>query len=252
MQKSKIIGGIVFIVYLVFMILEFSEHYSFAFLLDSLMVPLIGVAYFYSKTPKNIFFLLFLLFYTLSDIIGVVTHVLTYYNLSEPESLVFYKYDYYIGNTLYIFSYVFLLIRVASKISFFHVLRHLKVHVIVLIGLSVYLVYVLQNIINKDLEYEYEYSVELVYNIIVLLLLSAALLNYFYRENKRSLFMFLGTLCIVFAEVLDVAYIYIDQKSILNVTAASLTLAAFYFYCKQTKFRDVIYRKEEEKYMMVE
>ena len=45
-----------------------------------------------------------------------------------------------------------------------------------------------------------DYYFELVYNIITLSLLSIALLNYFYRDNQKSLYLFLGVLCLVFSE----------------------------------------------------
>ncbi|GAA4971264.1 hypothetical protein GCM10023315_21680 [Algibacter aquimarinus] len=103
-------------------------------------------------------------------------------------------------------------------------------------ALNVYLIYVLQLIVKPNLDVELDYYFELVYNIVTLLLLSMALLNYFYRDNQKSLFLFLGTLCLVFSEVIDIAFIYISQKSILSFLATTLSLVAFYFLFKQSKF----------------
>ena len=80
-----------------------------------------------------------------------------------------------------------------------------------------------------------EYFVEIIYNISMLLLLSASLLNYFYKDNKKSLFMFLGSLSIVFSEVIGVAYMYVAEQNLLNFISTTLTILAFYFFCKQTK-----------------
>ena len=81
----------------------------------------------------------------------------------------------------------------------------------------------------------YEYFIELIYNIVMLLLLSTSLLNYFYRDNKKSLYMFLGSLLIVFSEVISVAYLYISSHYSLNLIVVTLALLAFYFFYQQSK-----------------
>jgi low temperature requirement protein LtrA len=113
----------------------------------------------------------------------------------------------------------------------------------VLLALNIWLVYVLQSIVLSELNRKSEYYLELTYNIVMLILLSGSLLNYFYRDNQKSLYLFLGALCIVFSEVIDVAYMYISQRALLNFLSTTLSLSAFYFLCKQTNLSDI---KEEE------
>ncbi|WP_406684136.1 hypothetical protein N1F78_15810 [Seonamhaeicola sp. MEBiC1930] len=239
MNKSKVLVSLVIVIYVLFTVFGFLGNETIAFTLDSLILPLVTVIYFLFFNKKTLFFSLFILCYAASDIIGLIVNFIPYDNSYS----VIYKLDYYIGNTLYILSYAFLFIGICKKIDMLHILKNFKIHLIVLTALNIYLVYVLQVIVDPELELMGEYYLELVYNIIMLLLLSAALLNFFYRDNKKALYLFLGALCIVFAEVIDVAYIYISQKNLLNFFSTTLSLSAFYFFCKQMSFSDV---REEE------
>jgi len=234
MSKSKVWGYLVVVIYLLFIIFEISNEYNIAFVLDSMVVPVITIVYIIFSKEKDIYFLLFLLCYAISEILGVAAHFILYYNLSYNDSLIFYEYDYYIGSALYILGYALLLFKISKTMNLRHVLRNFKIHLVVLTILNVYLIYVLQFIVTTELEFQYEYHMELVYNVVVLVLLSMALLSYFYRDNKKSLFLFIGALFIVFSEVMDVAYNYIDQRALLNVIAATFGLCAFYFLYQQS------------------
>ncbi|MGB5418518.1 hypothetical protein [Algibacter sp.] len=110
----------------------------------------------------------------------------------------------------------------------------------VLLILNAYLLFVLQGIINPKLVLENDYYLELAYNIVVLSLLSSALLNYSYRDNRKSLYLFFGTLFIVFSEVMDIAYIYVSPRSLLNFLSTTLCLVAFFFFIKQSKLLNII------------
>ncbi|WP_298533487.1 hypothetical protein [uncultured Algibacter sp.] len=164
---------------------------------------------------------------------GVVTHYILYYNVPIANRSIYYEYDYYIGSALYIIGYALLFFKVIKEISLKYVLRNFKIHLIVLSALNIYLIYVLQFIVKSELEYKFQYHTELIYNIVTLMLLSGALLTYFYRDNKKSLYQFIGALFIVFSEVLDIAYNYIDQRALLNIIGTTLALCAFYFFYQQ-------------------
>lgn len=244
MYKSKVLVGFVLICYFLFAIFEFSGYEDVAYYFNSLIVPLITVLYFLLIKRKSKLFLWFLLSYSLADILGLVIGVI-------PDGpLWIYDFSYYVGNSLYILSYTFLIIKIGKSICFSHAIKHFKLHLLVLSILNVYLLYVLHAIIDPNLVLESDYYIELIYNIVVLLLLSISLLNYFYRDNKKSLYLFLGALCIVFAEVMDIAYIYIDQRCLLNFLSTTLALGAFYFFYQQSKLLNV--SNQEEKYLVVE
>ena len=45
--------------------------------------------------------------------------------------------------------------------------------------------------------------------------------------------MFLASLCIVFSEVIQIAYLYISAKILLDILSTILLVVAFYFFYKQ-------------------
>ncbi|NMH89451.1 hypothetical protein [Flavivirga algicola] len=248
MYKSKVLVGLVLLVYVLFTVFEFNGSESLAFNLDYLITPLIALIYMFFAKRKNIFFTLFILCYSVSDLMGIIIKY-----LPQNEIVNLYDIDYYVGNGLFILAYLFLVIKISKSLSLYYVLRHFKIHLVVLTILNIYLVYVLQIILVPDIGIEVEngeYYLEMIYNIVMLLLLSAALLNYFYRDNKKSLYLFIGSLCIVFSEVMQVAYFHIAQRSLLNFISTTLTLVAFYFFYQQSRLLNEL--NKEEKYMVME
>ncbi|OYX23643.1 MAG: hypothetical protein B7Z06_09970 [Flavobacteriales bacterium 32-35-8] len=223
MNKSKILVGLVLLIYALFAIFQFNGYELIAFNLRSLLFPFVALTYFVSVKEKSLFFILFLILYSLSELLAIISDKLSY------------SVDYFLGNSLYILAYLMLFIEICKSISLTHVLKNFKIHLIVLTALNVYIVYVLQVIIGPHVELSYEYFIELVYNIVMLLLLTSSLLNYFYRDNKKSLYLFVGSLCIVFSEVISVAYLYVTKQNLLNFIAVSLALLAFYFFYQQSK-----------------
>ncbi|WP_111306780.1 hypothetical protein [Confluentibacter sediminis] len=235
MNKFKILVGLLLLIYVLFAIFEFRGNDLIAFYLRSLIFPFFALMYFVTVRERSIFFNLFLIFYSISELLALISD-----KLSSDV-------DYFLGNSLYIFAYLMLLINICKSISLIHLLKNFKMHLVVLTALNVYIVYVLQHIIDPHVELNYEYFVEMFYNIIVLLLLSSSLLNYFYRDNKKSLYLFVGSLCIVFSEVISVAYLYVTKQNLLNFLAVSLSLLAFYFFYQQSKLKD----EERINHMMI-
>lgn len=223
MNKSKILVGLVLLIYALFVIFQFSGHELIAFNLRSLIFPIVALIYFVCVKEKSMFFILFLIFYSLSELLAIISDKL------NPGV------DYLLGNSLYILAYLMLFIKICKSISLMHVLKNFKIHLLVLTALNIYIVYVMQIIIDPLVKLSYEYFVELIYNIVMLLLLSSSLINYFYRDNKKSLYLFVGSLCIVFSEVISVAYLYVAKQDLLNFIAVSLALIAFYFFYQQSK-----------------
>lgn len=218
--------GLVLLVYLGFVVFQFSNNDYWATALDAILLPLITIAYFQSESKPNLFFTIFLICYSISDLMVFIIDLMPY------------SYYYYVGNGLYVIAYLALLMKILKSLSFQHIIKNFKLHLIVLMGLNFYIAYVLQVIVNPYVEMTNEYFVEIFYNVVMLLVLSASLLNYFYKDNKKSLLIFLGSLSIVFSEVIGVAYMYVAKQDLLNFLTTSLTLLAFYFYCKQSSINN--------------
>lgn len=218
--------GLVLLVYLGFVVFQFSNNDYWATALDAILLPLITIAYFQSESKPSLFFTIFLICYSISDLMVFII------------DLIPYSYYYHVGNGLYVIAYLALLIKILKSLSFQHIIKNFKLHLIVLMGLNFYIAYVLQVIVNPYVEMTNKYFVEIFYNVVMLLVLSASLLNYFYKDNKKSLLIFLGSLSIVFSEVIGVAYMYVAKQDLLNFLTTSLTLLAFYFYCKQSNLNN--------------
>lgn len=225
MNKSKALGVFVLLLYILSVSFQFSGKSDIANGLKSIILPIVTLLYFISVKKKSILFTLFLILYSISDLMFFLTPYISYHV------------DYYLGNSLYILAYGFLVIAICKSISLIHVLRHYKIHLLVLTFLNIYIAYVLQVIVDPFVAKTNEYYVEIVYNIVMLLLLSVALLNYFYKDNVKALFLFLGALCIVFAEVIWVAYTYISERHLLNVASTTLYVLSYYFFYKQSKMK---------------
>lgn len=223
MRKSKVLIGLIVLVYILFVVFQFKGNEVVASSLSSVIFPLIAVLYCVTVKPKTLYFCLFLISYSLSELIFFITDFIPY------------AYIYYIGNILSMLAYVFLLFEVCRHVCIKHIIKNFKIHIVVLTGLNVYIAYILQEAINPFLEVTVEYLLEVTYNVVMLLLLSVSLLNYLYKDDKKSLFFFLGALCIVFSEVINVAYLYVSHEDLLNFMSITLFLLAFYFLYQQSK-----------------
>ncbi|WP_035483460.1 hypothetical protein [Gaetbulibacter saemankumensis] len=226
MDKSKIMISLVLLIYIASVLCQFIGYDVWSYYLSSLIMPVITVLYFISVKKRTLFFSLFLLSTTVSDILVFL------------EDFIPFDFNYLFGNSLYILAYIFLLVEIFSSMNLIKVIKSYFLHLIILSVLSVYLVYVLQEIVDPYVEMSYKYYVELVYNIVLFLLLSVALLNYFYHDNVKSLYLFFGSLAIVFAEVIWIAYAYISERNLLIFLAITLHLLGFLLYFRQAKLED--------------
>ena len=136
MNKLKVMVSLVLLVFLGFVIFQFSNNEYLANALDAILLPLISIAYFQSTKRPNLYFSIFLICYSVSDLMIFIVDFMPY------------SYFYYVGNGLYIIAYMALFIKIVKSLSFQHILRNFKLHLIVLTILNVYIAYVLQNIVN--------------------------------------------------------------------------------------------------------
>ena len=74
-----------------------------------------------------------------------------------------------------------------------------------------------------------EFLFEGLYNFCILLVLSFSLLYYLYHDSRRGFLLFLASACIVFSEMVQVAYIFIAADYVLNVIYSLLLIVGFYF-----------------------
>jgi hypothetical protein len=215
------------------LILGIVNSYIFE-LLELLIVPLITIVYLIKIKEKSILFTLFLVTYSISDLI----------NLIDQDRL--YELIYFTCNCLYILSYLFLLFEILKTIKFKTILKKFSTHFVVLLLLNLYIIFVMATIINPiDFETSYLGSVRIIehlYNFVLLSLLSMSFLNYLLHEDTKSLLMFCGCLAITFSELLLIGYYYLsEQMEALGFVSTLLNVCAFilfYFQASSKANRD--------------
>lgn len=226
MNKTNILVGLLVLLCAMFVIFQFNDMEFLSCVSRSLVVPIFTILYFQTVKRKSLYFSMFLILFS-------ITEASTLINDKIPYAIVYFG-----GNSLYIAAYVFLILEVIKSLNFSFILNNYRMHVVVLLLLNVYIVYVLLKIVNPYVAQSSEFYIELIYNIVMLLLLSISLLNYFYRDDRKSLLMFLGSLCIVFSEVIQVAYLYIAERNLLIFSSALLSILAFYFFYTQASLKN--------------
>ena len=222
MNKSKLLIAFVVVLSVLFVVFQYNESETLACLTRALIVPVFTILYFQTIKQKSFYFTMFLVLYAITDLSAIISDYLPY------------EIDYFVGNGLYITAYLFLILEIFKSLNFIFILRNYALHLVILLGLNVYIIYILLSIVYPYDFLTPEYFIELTYNIATLILLSASLLNYFYRDDRKSFLLFIGSLCIVFSEVIQVAYMYIEEKNLLIFSSSIFSVLAFYFFYLQS------------------
>lgn len=246
MNKEKVALSIIFICYVISIIFHVKEAYVFSFLFKYLIAPFFTLLYIIFVKNKSILFLLFLILYAFSSFF--FSAILIVIELGCCGNFLYDKLgiqaEYYITNTAVMIAYLLLFTRICSFISFKYVFKHLKLHFIILLSLSIYSLYIIQTIVKYEVLTSFEKYFLFSYHSIVLLLFVVGTLSYFYKDNKKALFLFIGVLFLLFSEVLDVAIIFMDDQIAVNkytiVIGNLLTLIAFSFLYQQSKLSNAL------------
>ena len=229
MLNKKILPILTVILALVFIVLEIYEYEEFASFTRFLLLPLLTLTYYLSKKESTSYFFYFLLFYS-------VTEVTIYLGCFVKRTILINYLFYYGGNILYVTSYVFLALEIIKSMKVKQVFKRFKIYIIVLLVLDVYSIFLITEIaLESDLlNTIYDYLTELIYNTVIMTLLTITLINYISRHNAKAMYLLLGALCIVISEDMQVAYYYVSDTNILNIAYSVLLVFAFYFFYSQT------------------
>ncbi len=223
MCSPKLLAFLVGTAYALFVYFQFQGNEYMAQCCSALILPILAVGYFCIAQKKSLFFILFLILYSVSDLLVI-------FSPKIPMEI-----DYFLGNTLYILAYISLVIEISKSLCFKYVLKHYKFSILVLLGLNAYIAYALLQVVHPFLDWNSQYILEVVYNVSMLLILSVALLNYFHKDNRKAFYILIGALCIVFAEVLNVAYMYVSNQNLLSFLTITIGLLGFYFLYQQAR-----------------
>ncbi len=200
-----------------------------------LVFPLFAYLYYGQAKQNNHFFGFFLIGFSIVEILKTVT-----YGYSQFLS-------YYVANYLAIASYASLLIFLIKDFNIKLLFKAFKLPLIVLAIFNTYIIYVLNQMIMQDeaiVIYSMDFAIEVAYNVLILLVLSLSLVHYLYHETKQGLLLFLASVCIVFSEMVQVAYLFISSEQLLQIAYTSLIGVGFYFLYMYIKLKYIDNKKQ--------
>lgn len=231
MNKIKALKAFLIIAAVVFIILQILEKEFYGAGVKAILFIGLTILYHIEVDSKNRFFIAFLYLFTLGVALDFVAWLLALSGIKNYQSFL-----YYFTNSLFILSYVVLIIKVLITLKFKTMVRKLPIHILVLLVLDVFSVIIVTETTEKVLN-STEYILEFVYNAVVMILLSVALLNYIYRDDIKSMNLLLASILIVFSEIIQMAYFYIADSNTFNIMCSVLLVGAFLFFYIQSTLK---------------
>lgn len=228
MSIQKILIAVLIVLSVVFMGFQIYELEVEAAGIRALMLILLTALYYIRVKNRRLFFFLFLITFAIAEILNFIGWLVPIVPIDDLD------YMYFIGNSLYILSYSFLIVRILSSMNLLEIVRKLPFHLLILIVLDVFCVIVVTNTAMDRLNY-YEYLVELVYNSVIMILLTVALINYILKNDKKAINLLIGSIFIFFSEIIQLAYFYVSNINLLNVFCSLFLVLAFVFFYLQSR-----------------
>lgn len=228
MNVSKILAGVLIVLSVVFIGFQIYRMEVEAAGVRALLLFILSVLYLVRIKKKHFFFILFLVAFTIAEVVNFIGWLVPV----VPNNS--FDFMYYTGNSLYILAYSFLTIQVLSSMNLAEILKKYPFHLLILIILDVFSVIVVTNTALNRLNY-YEYFVELVYNAVIMILLTVALINYLHKNDKKAILLLIGSIFIFFSEVMQLAYFYVSNINLLNVVCSLCLVLAFVFFYLQSR-----------------
>ena len=202
-----------------------------------LVFPFFAYLYYGLTKGHNHFFGFFLIGFAIVEVLKLV--------LIENDFL-----GYYGSNYLIIATYSSLIIFLTKDLSIKRLIKEFKLPLIVLTVFNAYIIYALNDMILADNSIStnsFEFVTEVVYNVLILLLLSCSLIHYLYHQTKQALLLFLASVCIVFSEMVQVAYLFISSEQVLEIIYSLLMGIGFYFLYVYIKIKHFEVKKSDLK-----
>ncbi|MCK5401168.1 MAG: hypothetical protein KAJ28_06000 [Flavobacteriaceae bacterium] len=229
MQKRRILLGFIIVLAIVYIGLQIFKLQEIADYVRPIIMPLLVLSYFLFKKDRSSYFFYFLVFYSIAELSGFF-YYLAQYSYFMNDLL------YYGGNILYITAYVLLILEIFKSMNIKKIFNRFKTYILILAALDIYSIILVSDIaVKSDLLNEgFDYLIEIVYNTTIMLLLTITLINYISRHTKKAMNLLIGALCIVFSEVMQVAYFYVSEQNALSVAYSALLVLAFLFFYIQS------------------
>lgn len=240
MQKTKLLLGVIIVLTIMFLGFQIFGLQDIANLIRPFILPLLTVLYCMSNKCKKSYFFYFLVLYAISEFLGIFSPLAE--NSTIIDNILFYG-----GNLLYIAAYCCLSIEILKAMNLRKIFNRFPFHIVILLALDIYsIVLVTDTAYQSDFLYGIiDYLLEFLYNTSVMLLLTVTLINYISRDSKKAMNLLLGAICIVFSEVIQVAYFYVSDINILSIVYSILLVFAFCFFYIQSSMSYMKAKKYE-------
>ena len=227
MKPTKILLGLIIVLIISFVIFQILNLNQMATIMRSFILPLVTVLYYLETKEKKSYFFYFLLLYSIPELVEPI--------ISLSESILVQDIRYYGGNILYITAYIFLILEILKLMNIKKIFRRFTLPIVILIALDVYSIILVSDTSIKSGYFEgmIDHILEIVYNTTIMVLLTITVINYMNRHSKKAMNLLVGAICIVFSEVIQVAYYYVSNENILGVLYSILLVFAFFFFYLQ-------------------
>jgi len=231
MQRTNLLLGFIIVLttaFLSFQILDFDVSVDFV---RFPIVPLLTYLYVLKFNDTKSFFFFFLCFYSIGEIFAGIGLMYYVYESAFIDYLQFYG-----GNLCFILSYASLILEINKNISLSKIVKRFPFHLVILIALDIYSIILVSEIsLNSGyLSNTLDFVIEILYNTVIMLLLTVALINYISRDSKKAMNLLIGAICIVFSEVIQVAYFYVAERTVLGILYSFFLVFAFVLFYIQS------------------
>ena len=209
---------------------------------STLTLVLLTVLYCVWTKNRGHLFLGFLVVFTCAHLLGLYSYYVPEISNEKVD------YYYYGANILYISAYMLLIIKILRGVNLAKVISEFAVPILILIVLDVFCVSIVSDTAGNVFTSN-QYILEFIYNSVVMLLLSVGLINYMYRNDNKSMLFLVASICIVFSEIIQLAYYYILPSDDLGFIYSLFLVIAFLFFYLQSQLEftgpDPIYSDEQ-------
>lgn len=228
MLVKKIIKVVLLLLAVLYIFLQSLALELEGSVLSAVILVLLTCLYVGWTKHKSKLFLGFLVFFSTAQILSIAAYFIPEVGLDQVDTM------YFGINVIYIMAYTFLIIKIIRQFNLRKVFQQLTVPIIILVILDVFCVTLISGTTEGIFNY-YEYVLEFTYNAVVMILLSLALIDYMYRNSNKSMLFLIGSIFIVFSEIIQLAYYYILPDDNLGFVYSLFFIVAFIFLYQQSQ-----------------
>ncbi len=192
-----------------------------------ILFPLLILYYLKKKRRVNKSLFFFLVSFCLAELF-----IYFIYTANPEDGIV-----YITCNAFFVLGYIFLIALLLSNLDLKQLLSHFYIHILIISAMGAYLFKELNStitpFISKDILDTFEYLLNIIYNLVILIALGLALLNYFSYHSKIALKLLIACSTLIFSEFFQIFYYNNENSgffSALTDNAYIALLAISYFY----------------------